>query len=48
MKELRELTKPVVQWLRDNYDPYFQIVIESHCVRMDQSVMEFPVVLPQD
>ena len=48
LKELEHLSTPLVDYLRDNYDPHTVIVIQDDLVRLYREEMGVPIPLSDD
>lgn len=42
MKELEDLCKPIVKYLKENYDPYVNIIINGSNVRVARDITGIP------
>ena len=42
IKELEVLCKPIVEYLKENYDPYTNIIISDSNIRVTQDVIGIP------
>ncbi|MBQ7067013.1 MAG: hypothetical protein IJN92_09375 [Lachnospiraceae bacterium] len=42
VEEIKELCAPVINYLRDNYDPYTEISITNDGIRVKQTILGIP------
>ena len=48
MKELEELSKPIIDWLLKNYDPMCRVIIEEGKVEVVRVEMSDPTLEVRD
>lgn len=48
MKELEIKCRPLVSYLRENYNPYCSIVITTSGIRVDESTVSIPIKRKND
>lgn len=46
-KELKDLCKPIVNYLKENYDPYVNVIINDSNIRVTRDITGIPHNTPK-
>ena len=43
LKKIKELSRPLIEYLQQNYNPYTSIIIESDRIKVVEDLMYIPI-----
>jgi len=48
IEQLKEICKPIVEWLKENYGPYYTVVITDEHIRIVRDEVGIPIETAQE